>query len=81
MAFTYSCIGCLQDLNAVGPAAKEVDLLELHIWMVQAYEGAFYKRVKYDYDRFDSKGYENVAAFARGLVSFGSRVMEKSAGK
>ncbi|MDA3872549.1 MAG: cellulase [Kiritimatiellae bacterium] len=67
MALTYSYIGCLQDLKAVTPAVKEMDLLESHIWMAQANDGEFYKRVGYDYNRFDSKGYENVAVFARDL--------------
>lgn len=35
-----------------------LDLLELHIWMAQ--QGGYYREVGYNYERFDSKGYENL---------------------
>jgi hypothetical protein len=36
-----------------------LDFLELHLWMVQLSD--FYKQVGYNYERFESKGYENLA--------------------
>ncbi len=41
------------------------DFLEPHIWMAQQSE--FYAKVGYAYERFDSKGYENVARHAEPL--------------
>jgi hypothetical protein len=41
------------------------DLLEPHIWMIM--EGGFYQQVGYSFERFDSKGYENVALHAEQL--------------
>ena len=35
-----------------------MDLLELHIWMAQS--GNYYELVGYNYERFGSKGYDNV---------------------
>lgn len=35
-----------------------LDLLELHIWMAQ--QGGYYREVGYTYERFESKGYENL---------------------
>ncbi len=40
------------------------DLLELHIWMTP---GEFYETVGYNFERFDSKGYENLALYAEKL--------------
>ena len=42
-----------------------LDLLELHIWMTQW--GDFYKQVGYNYERFDSRGYDNMALHAEKL--------------
>jgi hypothetical protein len=42
-----------------------LDFLELHIWMTQWCD--FYKQVDYRYERFDSRGYENMAARAEPL--------------
>ncbi|TFW21776.1 cellulase-like family protein [Duganella callida] len=39
----------------------EFDLLEHHLWMSQAKGDAFYKAVGYHYERFDDRGYRNVA--------------------
>ena len=42
-------------------AAQDVsgfDLLELHLWMAQAEDGAYYREIGYTYPRFDSSGYE-----------------------
>jgi hypothetical protein len=36
-----------------------LDFLELHLWMTHFTD--FYKQVGYNYERFDSKGYENLA--------------------
>jgi hypothetical protein len=43
------------------------DLLELHLWMAQGNNGEFYERVGYHYERFDPKGYENIARCAESL--------------
>jgi hypothetical protein len=42
-----------------------LDLLEPHIWMAQ--HSDFYARVGYHYERFDSKGYDNLALYAENL--------------
>jgi hypothetical protein len=42
-----------------------LDLLELHIWMTQWSD--FYKQVGYSYERFDAKGYDNMALHAEKL--------------
>ncbi|HET8549436.1 MAG TPA: cellulase-like family protein [Bryobacteraceae bacterium] len=42
-----------------------LDLLELHIWMTQWSD--FYRQVGYKYERFDPKGYDNMALHAEQL--------------
>jgi hypothetical protein len=42
-----------------------LDLLEPHIWMVQA--GDFYERIDYKYERFDPVGYEKLVRMAEPL--------------
>jgi len=39
-----------------------LDFLELHLWMTHFSD--FYKRVGYNYERFEQKGYDNLARFA-----------------
>ena len=41
------------------------DFLELHLWMTHFTD--FYKQVGYHYERFDSKGYENLVAKGEAL--------------
>jgi hypothetical protein len=41
------------------------DFLELHLWMTQFTD--FYKQVGYAYERFDSKGYENLVKHGEAL--------------
>lgn len=43
------------------------DLLELHLWMAQCSDEEFFKRINYNYERFDSIGYENIAKYAERL--------------
>ncbi len=42
-----------------------LDFLELHLWMTHFSD--FYKQVGYDYERFDPKGYDNLALKAEPL--------------
>ena len=42
-----------------------LDFLELHLWMTHFSE--FYKKVGYNYERFDTKGYDNLALHAEKL--------------
>ena len=42
-----------------------IDIWEPHIWMAQ--HSDFYDRVGYNYERFDSKGYDNLALYAEKL--------------
>jgi len=42
-----------------------LDLLELHLWMAQYSD--FYKQVGYNYERFDIKGYDNLALNAERI--------------
>lgn len=42
-----------------------LDFLELHLWMTHFSD--FYKRVGYNYERFDIKGYDNLALHAEKL--------------
>lgn len=51
--------------NWRGADVSDFDLLELHIWMAQ--QSDFYKRVGYSYERFESKGYENLVRFGERL--------------
>jgi hypothetical protein len=53
------------DLQATGANPGFLDFLEPHRWMSNATD--FYERVGYHYERFESIGYENVAARARRL--------------
>ena len=43
-----------------------LDFLELHLWMAQ-HASDFYEKVGYHYERFESKGYENVVDRAEPL--------------
>ncbi len=43
-----------------------LDFLELHLWMA-SHASDFYEKVGYHYERFDSKGYENVVDRAEPL--------------
>lgn len=42
-----------------------LDFLEPHLWMTQSTD--FYKQVGYHYERFESKGYENLVAHAERI--------------
>ncbi len=42
-----------------------LDFLEPHLWMTSFSD--FYKQVGYNYERFDSKGYDNIALKAKAL--------------
>ncbi len=43
------------------------DLLELHLWMAQCSDSEFNKIVNYNYERFDTTGYENIVKYAERL--------------
>ena len=64
MAFTYS----LWPDDEMGPTDLQfLDFLDPHIWMVSVLEAGFYEKVGYNFERFDSKGYDNVARHAEAL--------------
>ncbi|WPJ95847.1 cellulase-like family protein [Coraliomargarita algicola] len=66
IAYTYSNIGHLNLAKEDHKTVSETfDLLEPHIWMAQANSHEFYTRVDYHYERFESKGYENVVLNAQ----------------
>ncbi len=46
-----------------------LDLLELHMWMTHFSD--FYKQVGYNYERFDPKGYDNLALKGEKLYRVG----------
>ncbi len=67
LAYTYSHVGRLNARQAFAGDVSFLDFLEPHVWMVHGNDSEFYRRVDYHYERFSSKGYENVAAHARSL--------------
>lgn len=66
---TYSnmplCYSLLEPFDDPNEDVSYMDLLELHIWMAQS--SNFYELVGYNYERFESKGYNNVALNAERL--------------
>ncbi len=44
-----------------------LDLMEHHIWMTSYNQGEFYREAGYTYDRFDNKGYRNMALNGKKL--------------
>lgn len=67
LRYTFSHTFNPRDLHLTGDDLDHLDLLEPHIWMVQAYGSEFYKTIGYHFNRWDSKGYEN-------LVEHGERL-------
>lgn len=67
LAYTYSHTGCLGFSEDQISAVRAIDFLEPHIWMVHGNNEEFNKRISYFYERFESKGYENVVKHARKL--------------
>ncbi|MEX0324944.1 MAG: cellulase-like family protein [Puniceicoccaceae bacterium] len=68
IAYTFSNTACLElEKEDLGEVAGTLDLIEPHIWMVGANHGEFYRRINYNYERFDPKGYENVVRYAQEL--------------
>ena len=63
-AYCYSGWGA-SPRTPESPDLGFLDLLEPHIWLAQ--QRGYYQRVGYGYERFDTKGYENVAAHAEAL--------------
>ena len=57
LAYTYSF--CSEYDTWREQDVSMLDFLELHLWMAQWSD--FYKRVGYNYERFDPKGYDNLA--------------------
>jgi hypothetical protein len=43
------------------------DILEIHIWMAQCSDLEFYKKIHYNYERFDPSGYQNIVKYAEKL--------------
>lgn len=47
---------------------EHLDVLDAHVWMIQSDEGGkFYERLGYDYQRFESVGYERLVDYAEPL--------------
>lgn len=59
MPLLFSCAGGPQGFAEHD--LSDFDLLDPHIWMVQQYDGEFYKLAGYAYERFDPKGYTNLS--------------------
>lgn len=81
IAMTYSHTGLLglgdQEAERI---RQSLDFIEPHLWMVHGNENEFYQRVGYDYERFNPKGYENIAEHAERLYrsdpSYWKRLLE-----
>jgi hypothetical protein len=68
IACTFSSVGPLGCRSGQHEAIRgTVDFLDPHIFMAIANDNEFYKRVGYNFERFDPKGYENVALHAEDL--------------
>lgn len=66
-AYTFSYTAPNQLKHDQKAIFESFDLMEPHIWMVQARQQFFYKLINYNYEAFDSKGYENVVMHAQKL--------------
>ena len=62
---TFSFLTYVDGAETTGVDVSFLDFLELHRWMSNA--TSFYNRVGYNYERFDPKGYDNVAERAERL--------------
>lgn len=67
LSYTFSHVGLLNRPEFTGAELSFFNLLEPHVWMVHANRDEFYRRVGYQYERFDGKGYENVVRHAERL--------------
>lgn len=65
LPLTYSFSDCLDDVGSHQIDVGFLDFLEPHCWMASMTE--FYARVDYNFERFDPKGYRNVADRAERL--------------
>ena len=64
---TFSSSGCPDFSQCSLKALQTMDFLEPHIWMVQANQGEYYKRVGYNFEKFDPVGYQNVVKNAEKI--------------
>jgi sugar phosphate isomerase/epimerase len=65
LAFTYSLCNHFEHEASYQVDLSHLDFLEIHLWMSSWTD--FYERVDYHFERFDGKGYANVAARAAAL--------------
>ena len=71
IAYTYSHVGRLWFSDDQIERIRVMDFIEPHIWMVQANDNEFYKRIEYNYERFDPVGYENIVHYAQQVYDSG----------
>jgi Sugar-binding cellulase-like len=69
LPLTFSLVGLPRDNegHVVTDGFGFLDLWEPHLWMVHGNKDEFYKKVGYDYPRWDSGGYEKVVLHAEKL--------------
>lgn len=65
--YTFSIIGEYTNETLNKGDLSMLDFLEPHIWMTQAYDGEFYKKVGYTFERYTDVGYTNMALKAEKL--------------
>ncbi|MDF1574751.1 MAG: cellulase-like family protein [Bacteroidales bacterium] len=65
--FTFSFTGEISEETLSRGPFKMLDFLEPHIWMTSYKDGEFYRRVGYNYERFDYAGYRNMALYGKGI--------------
>lgn len=75
----YSFCTRIDAADAADVDVSCLDYLEVHRWMANA--TSFYARIGYNYERFDPKGYDNVAAHAERLYRSDSEYWQTSFGR
>jgi hypothetical protein len=67
ISYTFSHTGPAKIAAEKRDSIGFLDFLEPHVWMVHANDAQFYRLIDYNYEKFDTKGYENVVAYAQRL--------------
>ena len=67
LSYTFSHIGNINLKDGQSGKIGFIDFLEPHIWMAQANDDEFYKLIDYNYERFETKGFENLVRSAQKL--------------
>ena len=77
--YTFSHVGRLNLAADELADLPPLDYLDPHVWMVHANGDEFYRRIDYNYERFDPVGYERVVGSRGDALPIRPRLLERPA--